>query len=479
MNALNRTVVAPLSSAIIAVLLAGLIVVGVDSVDRTLRPGEARLDASGIVEVSVNGAAFERAASNRVLGRNDRVRVVEGGAVLELPAAATVELRKGTTVMVGTGTDGVLLLEEGDLLAESGKDTLKIDGGTATVTVAGAAKLRRAASFAAGVYKGNILLDSQKDEQSLTIPVYRQAVAAGTGLLPADPEPLQLRASDAWDVRMLPEVLDVSQQLEVMGRGFEERLPDEVPQGPELFRTLVPALGDAPITPELLAGRAPAENLIGLVLVSLDEGDFRTRVSHVFGFRSEGASWGLVAADRGLNPNPVLGNLESALGALSASPVAVSPELEKLLGGIISNRGVGRGGAIDSTNGTVEVGTGTGPGSPGSGSTTTPPNTEPTTPPAGTTPPGGPKPPPSTPPKRIDIPPTGSLLDPLLEPLIDPLEGLLSGLLDGLLGTSTQTTVTTPAPAPAVAPTTTTTAPPSGGGLVGGLLNGVGGLLGG
>lgn len=473
MNALNRTVVAPLSSAIIAVLLAGLIVVGVDRAGRRLRPGEARLQASGIVEVSVAGAPFERESRDRILDHDDRVRVVEGSAVLELPDSATAELRSGSVVTVGAGARRALLLESGDLLVEAPKKTLLVDGGTAEVSVAGAAKLRRAASLAVGVYKGNVLLDSQKAESSLTVPRYRQAVAAGTGLLPANAEPLELRAADAWDVRMLPEVLDVSQQLEAMGHDFEGSLPAGLGQGPELFRTLVPALRDAPITPQLLVGRAPAENLIGFVLVSLDQGDFPTRVKRVFGFRSEGASWGLVAADRDLNPNPVIGTLESALGALSAAPVAASPELQKLLGGIVSNRGVTRGTSTDDVEATLPAGPGAAPG-PGSN----PDGTPPTTPPNGTNPPpGGQIPPPSTPPKRVDIPPTGSLLDPLLNPVVDPLEGLLSGLLDSLLGTTTQTPA--PATAPDPAASTTTTTAPAGGGLVGGLLDGVGGLLGG
>ena len=45
---LNRSVIAPLSSAIITVLIAGLVVAGVDSVDRNkVDPGTARVLSSG------------------------------------------------------------------------------------------------------------------------------------------------------------------------------------------------------------------------------------------------------------------------------------------------------------------------------------------------------------------------------------------------------------------------------------------------
>ena len=76
-----------------------------------------------------------------------------------------------------------------------------------------------------------------------------------------------------------------------------------------------------PITPELLGGRSAGENLVGLTLVSLSEGDFQSRVQGVFGFRTQGATWGLVAADRAINPNPVLGDLEAALGKLTGVEV--------------------------------------------------------------------------------------------------------------------------------------------------------------
>ena len=467
MNALNRTVVAPLSSAIIAVLVAGLVVVGVDRVDRTLREGEARLQTRGIVEVSVQGAPFVRTARNTILGRDDRVRVIEGGALLELPKGSVAELRAGSAVAIAATDAAALILEDGDLLVEARQDTVKVDGGSALVSVTGAAKLRRAASLVAGVYEGNVML--QKESDSIGIPRYRQAAAAGTGLLPDTPEPLRLSASDEWDRRLLADVLVLDERLNEFGRGFEAQLPAGEPAGPDLFRSVVPDLAAAPLTPEILAGRAAGENLIGLVLVALDRaGDFDARVSRIFGFRTQGASWGLVAADRNLNPNPVLGNLESALGALAPPPPTETARgLFNQLGGIL------QGGSELAAAAPVTSGSGGSAPVPAGGGT--PPSGVPSTAPA----PGAdpPAPSPTTPPRRrtIDVPPTGTVLDPLLTPVVDPLETLLSGALEVVLGAPPATT-TSPTP---TAPTTTTTAPPSGGGLLGGLTSTVGGLLGG
>jgi hypothetical protein len=365
-----------------------------------------------------------------------------------------------------------------------------VDGGTALVSVVGAAKLRRNASLAAGVYDGNVLL--VRDRNRFPVPRYRQAAAAGTGLLPETAEPLVLSRDDEWDVRMLPEVLDLDTQLAVLGQSFESSLPAGVAVTPEVYAAMVPEVAGS-VTESLLAGRAPAENLIGLVLVGLDKGDFRTRVQRVFGFRSDGASWGLVAADRNLSPVPVLDHLEAALasarsgGAGEELAAGVTKSLRGLLGGIRPPAG---GAGSGEPSGSPAPATGGTPGSNPGGSSPGGPN------PGGGGQPGGqpgtpggtpPSTPPPSPGKRLDLPPTGTVLDPLLEPVVNPLETLLSGVLDTLLGPTTASEPAIP-PAPAVTdpPATTApaaTAPPAtttkGGGLLGGLTDTVGGLLGG
>jgi hypothetical protein len=516
MGALNRTVVAPLSSAIIAVLLAGIVVVGVDGARGTLREGEARLQPTGVVEVAVDGAPFVRASRERVLARDDQVRVVEGKAVLQLPRSSTVELRSGSLVTVASGgRDPSLVLEQGDLLVEAPHDTVRVEGGMAVASVAGSARLRRGASLLAGVYGGNVNL--QKNERSLGVPQYRQAAAVGTGLLPQAPDPLDLQVSDEWDRRLLGEVLSLSQQLEIFGRSFEAQLPAAGPKGIELFKTAIPELADAPITPAMLAGRAPGENLIGLSLVALDRGDFDSRVRRIFGFRAAGASWGLVAADRDLNPNPLLATLESAINRVMPAQGVPGAAGASNAAGTSAGLGRGRGGTTGNSQASAEEllagalvpapsraqpANGASPASPTPGGRL---GTNPTTPPPSTTSPTT-APPAATPPpkkKTVDLPPTGTLLDPLLEPVVTPLENLLSGVLDNHTGspgtppgaslpvTSPATPPTTSAPAtptstaptsrtptsttPTTPPTTAVTAPA--GGLLGGLVGTLGGLI--
>jgi hypothetical protein len=487
MGALNRSVVAPLSSAILTVLIAGLVVAGVDSVDRQkVKPGTARLEPSGLVEISVGGAGFVRASHGRTLRAGDQVRVLDGRAVLTLGGTgasdgpqSSAELRSGSVVTVNGAVQPLLTLADGDLLVESGRgDTVTVDGGTALVSVAGSSKLRRGVSLAAGVYTGTARL--QRNDQGLTVPQYRQAAVVGTGILPPSADPLNLAPSDEWDRRLLGPVMALDEQINLITQAFEVDAPAAV--GPDTYKAWVPRASALPITPELLAGRAVGENLVGITLVALDKGDFASRVQAIFGFRAQGASWGLVAADRGINPNPVLSELEAALGR--AHPEVALPGGGGLVAspifggrggtngrGFPTFGGGGSGGAgADGTGGTGGFGgTGTG-GTGGSGGTGGTGGSGGSggggTGGGGTGGGGG-----GT--KLIDVPPTGTFLDPVLNPIITPVEDLLSGVLGGLLGQgaptsgsttssgSTSPTATVKTPIAPATTTTPTTAPPA------------------
>jgi hypothetical protein len=466
MGSLNRTVIAPLSSAIITVMVAGVVVAGVDRVDRSqVKEGTARLEASGLVEVSVGGAPFIKASHGRTLGAKDQVRVVDGSAVLDLPHSSKVELRSGSQVTVNGTTTPEVSLDQGDLLVEAGQgDTVSVDGGVSLVSVAGDAKLRRGVSLAAGVYEGTARL--QRNEQGLSIPQYRQAAVVGTGIMPQAPEPLSLSPTDEWDRRLLGPVMALDEQLTLFAHTFEASAPAS--PDPDFYKAISPTVAALPITPQLIGGRAPGENLIGLTLVGLDsKGTFVDRFQQVFGFRAQGASWGLVAADQAINANPVLGDLESALGKLAPSATPGGSSLAAGPGG--SSRSInigdllGSGAPSTGTTGAKGTGTPTSTGMPGgSGGATVPGGAGGSGGSGGTGGSGGSgsggnggsgggKQ------KLINIPPTGTFLDPILSPILNPVEDLLSGLLGGLLGQGTPatgTTPTTPATRPATVPAT-------------------------
>lgn len=305
---------------IMALIASGFVVAAVVESRDELEAGEARLVPEGNVEISLDGAEFASATSETTLEPNDRVRVLGGSAVLELPDGAAAELRTGSNVRIGEPEESALALERGDLLVQVRRDTLEVDGGSATATVgAGAVKMRRSASFLVGAYEGSALIAGRG--QSLSVPALRQAAVAGIGTLPESEVPLDIDDDDEWDRRFLAGALDLDRRLVAFGRGFEAVLPETASVTPALYRLLLPGLGDVSLTAEMLGGRSAGENLIGLVLVALDEAGFEDAYESIFGLREQGARWGLVAIDRGLESPAVVGTVEAAI---DRAPVEVA-----------------------------------------------------------------------------------------------------------------------------------------------------------
>lgn len=297
-----------------ALLAAGLASVAVTSGGDSLGQGEARLSPDGDVEVSLSGAEFTSVTEDVVLVESDRVRVLAGQAVLELPKGSVAELRSGSQVAVGGDDGAVLTLERGDLLMQVGDGTAAVDGETTEVTIgAGAAKLERSASLVTGVYEGSAIVAGQG--RSLSIPPLRQAAVVGVGRLPDEGgvRPLQLDEGDEWDRRFLGTVLELDRRLVAFGRGFEAILAPDEAITPSLYQSLLPQLVGAPLTSDLLAERSAGENLIGLSLVALDDAPFDDSYEHVFELRDAGARWGLIAADRGYDPPDVVDTVELAI----------------------------------------------------------------------------------------------------------------------------------------------------------------------
>lgn len=312
-----------------ALLAAGLASVAVTSGGDSLSRGEARLIPDGDVEVSLSGAEFTGVTEDVVLVESDRVRVLAGHAVLELPEGSVAELRSRSQVGVGGDDGAVLTLERGDLLMQVSDGTAAVDGEIAEVTVgAGAARLERSASLVAGVYEGSAIVAGQG--RSLSIPPLRQAAVVGAGRLPDEGgvRPLQLDEGDEWDRRFLGTVLELDRRLVAFGRGFEAILPPDEAITPSLYRTLLPPLTGAPLTSDLLAERSAGENLIGLSLVALDDAPFDDSYEHVFELRDSGARWGLIAADLGYDPPEVVDAVELAIdrAPLEVAAPEVLPE---------------------------------------------------------------------------------------------------------------------------------------------------------
>lgn len=364
--------------------------------------GEARLEVDGQAIVERRDGAEEMVDGETTLKEGDRVELSEGTGRLVMRDGVRMELREGlddaANSMVLMGATPVL--EAGDLLVAAPKTSVVSAAGTTLVIRSGAARVTRSLGVGVSAYDGAVDLDSAGLERA--IPALREMMVPALGRPPRAPRPLRYRAEDPWDRRFLGEAIELGRTLEALANGYTVNLGRGEGRTPGFFRVVLPQLEEQPeFGADLIdLERPPGETLIGAAIAVLGrQGSFVERWSSTFGFREEGAEWGLVALDQDVSGTPLLGAIEEAV---SFSPLTFAAP------GLTGGSGTGA------------------TGDPGEGSPTTS-TTTPTTPtesPPTTSPPTTEPPPPTTlPPNPLDV------LDPILEEGGEAVSDLIGGLL--------------------------------------------------
>jgi len=388
----------------LAALLAGAVLVPAGCSADGPGEGEARLEVDGEAIVERADGGEETVRSRTDLGPGDRVELVRGTGTLALAGGVRFELREGLatgdsdTAPSRLRMGDVPELEAGDLLVSAPGRTVVESAGTVVQVRSGAAKVSRDLGAGVAVYDAEVMLDSAGQE--VAVPALRQVQIPSLGR--AQPErPFRYDDLDPWDRRYLGDAIELGRNLEQMASSYTNTLRPGEGRTPGFFRLVLPGLQDEPTLGDLIdIARPPGETLVGAAITDLGRrGDFRTRWASVFGFRDEGAEWGLVALDQAVDTTPLLGTITEAIGA---SPLAfVEP------------------------TGTSTPSTAPGGGSPvelGGPTTTT--GTSPTTAPPTTV----------TPPPTTVPPPPDSPLEPTLDPVVEPVTEIVGGVIDGLLG---------------------------------------------
>lgn len=376
--------------------------------------GEARLEVDGEAIVERDGER-KTVDDEADLGPGDRVEITEGIGRLLLRDGVRMELRAGAddddnSVLL---MDELPVLEAGDLLVAAPERTTVESAGTSIDVGAGVARVSRRLGVGVAAYDATVHLDSAGQQRE--VPALREMQVPALGRPPRAPRPLTYDERDPWDRRILGEAIALGERLEAMASSYTQSLAPNEGRSPGFFRVVLPGLEDDAELNELLEPDRPTgETLIGAAITDLgQEGTFPTRWSSVFGFRDQGAEWGLVALDQDVSSTPLLGSVEEAIGSspltfiddeLAAPPQSGGPTIQP------------------------------GPTTP----TTAPPGTPTTTPPPPTTAPPGTNPPPTTPPPPPTAPnpldPEAEPLVPALEPVTDPVTDLIGGIVGGLLG---------------------------------------------
>lgn len=279
-------------------------------------PVAGRLVVDGQAELNRPGRDRRDVTGSYGLKLGDRVRIREGTAVIRLPDDRRLELRSGTDVELQEGDASTArpALFAGDLLVVSGPKSVAVTLGGSEVAVQGDARVSRGVAVLVAAYAGTAQLTSAGS--TLAVPALRQAALPATGQFPPKATPLEYSASDDWDRRYLSDAMDLSNRLAARSEGFTAQLAAGDGRTVQYFRDLVPRLAAEPtFTASLLnPARPQGETLVGAAItLEGTRGTFVERWASVFAFRDQGAPWGLVALDQGVDRAPVLALVEAAL----------------------------------------------------------------------------------------------------------------------------------------------------------------------
>lgn len=300
----------------LATLAAVLLATGVTGCSRS-QPAGGRIDVDGQAEISRPGEDRREITGSADLRSGDRVRMLQGSAVIRLRDDRRLELRQGTDVemqVVGDSKEVRPVLIGGDLLVVSDGAPLAVDVDGADVAVQGDARVSRGVVLLVAAYEGTAQLRSEGS--TLTVPALRQAALPATGQFPTRAAPLEYLPTDGWDQRYLSDAIELSNQLDARSLGFTAQLVSTEGRSVAYFRDLFPELAAEPaFTAALLnPARPPGETLVGAAIaLKGTRGSFADRWGAVFGFRDERAAWGLVALDQGVSRVPILQMIEAAV----------------------------------------------------------------------------------------------------------------------------------------------------------------------
>jgi hypothetical protein len=267
-----------------------------------------------VAEVSGSVVARSPGETARSLRKGDNV---PSGSVLKTAAEPetflklegddkqVLELQKDTQITIGSARSATL--EIGRALGEAGAGqpfTIASRGTAIRVAAAGVARVERLlGTLRVGVYRGSAQVELLG--RGVDVPALKEVVIAGGVPLEREPRPLTLLATERWDRRLLGDVLNFDRELTQFGAGFNSEFGAK-PLAPRFFTAFVVLPSLSFLRPELPTTQ-PAEVLVGVVfaqLLSARAGGPATLprfFDELLGLRDAGASWGLIAKEKGLD----------------------------------------------------------------------------------------------------------------------------------------------------------------------------------
>ncbi|MDQ4090176.1 MAG: hypothetical protein M3163_07715 [Actinomycetota bacterium] len=313
--------------------VAGVVMLSIAGCSSSSPPAAGRLSVDGQAELLRPGEDRVEVDGSRDLKLGDRVRIRQGSGVIRLSGDRKLELRTGSDLELQSAQTPAEVrptLVGGDLLVVSDGQPFAVGTTGADVAVQGDARISRGAALLVATYEGTAQLSA--GGSTLAVPALRQASLPATGQFPGAVTPLEYSAGDGWDQRYLSDAIDVSNQLTGRSDGFAAQLGPNEGRSVAFFKDLYPRLAAEPaFTASLLNPiRSPGETLVGAAItLEGTRGTFAERWAAVFAFRDQGAPWGLVVRDQGVDRVAVLRLVEDAAGrrpsGLASGPAVGTP----------------------------------------------------------------------------------------------------------------------------------------------------------
>jgi len=237
------------------------------------------------------GKRLELAGSKIEIVSESRFRLFSGGILVQSPSPIRIDADVVTV--------------------ESPRGTFRVDKQLAT----------RVGNYAGGKLNVKVGADS------LSVAPYREAVVAG-GLLPKADEPLRFSADDPWDSRILSHAIDLDSRLSNFARGLEAQL---VGSNALDFFGRVAQPGFPTDSLKSLLGNRRSDLLIGLLLSSEAKGlqalPIEQGFSRVLTLWTDGATWGLIAQQFGVDAEDLFARLADAVAKANLQVIGPGPGL--------------------------------------------------------------------------------------------------------------------------------------------------------
>lgn len=280
--------------------------------------GDRSVPGGGLRATKVLGSVTvqPQGGVSRTLSEGD---VVRPGSGLQTGPGARVRLEGGEkrAIELGGDTRATVLgarrlsLAQGSALGETGQGSLSFDATGVNVRVTdGAARLIRGlGTLHVGVYSGEAHVDVLGNV--VDVPRFRQQEFSGG--IPVDrvPAPLELHDTDPWDLRLLGDVIALDARLTQFRRGFNAEFGAQGAD-PLFFVAFVTLRRAADVVGTAQDDVTTADKLIALVFAQRLAGREGTDAragryfSEMIAEYRLGATWGLIAKERGLDVRNLL-----------------------------------------------------------------------------------------------------------------------------------------------------------------------------